>query len=106
MSSTKADLLHIGVGGHVVAIDPRTGDEVWRMKLKTSATVTIHRVGARLFAGANGELYCLDAATGNPLWHNKLPGLGLGIVTFGTDTDVVAVAAALAQQASRGAAAG
>lgn len=102
MVGSRADHLYIGVGGHAVAIDARTGEELWRTKLKTGATVTVHPVGARVFAGANGELYCLDAASGNILWHNKLPGLGLGILTFGSSAD--AAVAYLAQQASRAAA--
>jgi outer membrane protein assembly factor BamB len=103
MVGSRTDLLFIGVGGHAVAIDVRTGDEIWRTKLKTAATVTVHPVGARVFAGANGELFCLDAASGNILWHNKLPGLGLGVLTFGGSAD--AAVAYLAQQAANAAAA-
>ena len=34
MPKSITDLLVIGVGGHAVAIDPETGTELWRTKLK------------------------------------------------------------------------
>jgi outer membrane protein assembly factor BamB len=30
----RNDHLFVGVGGHVVALDPSTGAEIWRTKLK------------------------------------------------------------------------
>lgn len=83
----------IGVGGHVVALDAHTGAERWRTKLKSTApTVTLWDVGDQVYAGANGELYCLSAATGEVLWHNKLKGLGMGLISFGATSDVLAAA--------------
>ena len=99
--------LYIGVGAHVVAIDPATGDEFWRTKLKNSCFVTVSVSDKRIYAGASGELFCLDATTGDILWRNKLKGLGWGLVTFGSPGDVAAAAAiAAAQQAAAAGAAG
>jgi outer membrane protein assembly factor BamB len=67
--------------------------------LKSSSFITIHESGNRVFAGANGEIYCLDRMTGSILWHDKLKGLGLGIVAFSGDSDVVAAAAEAAARA-------
>jgi outer membrane protein assembly factor BamB len=101
------DRFHIGLGGHVVAIDASTGEEIWRTKLKGSTYTTIKVIGDRVYGGSNGELFCLDAGSGEILWHNKLKGLGLGIVAFGSTPDEAAMAAAIAaQQASAAAASG
>lgn len=105
MPKFTTDLLVIGVGGHAVAIDPETGTELWRTKLKTSSFITVYPAGPRVFAGAGGELFCLDAASGNILWHNKLRGLGLGVVAFSSSTDTVVTAALQAQRAAAAAAA-
>ena len=99
------DLLVIGVGGHAVAIDPGTGTELWRTKLKTSSFITVYPAGPRVFAGAGGELFCLDAASGNILWRNKLKGLGLGVVAFSSSTDTVVTGALQAKRAAAAAAA-
>lgn len=93
------DTLFIGVGGHVVAIDRSTGQEVWRTKVRMSAVTTVSIHGDRILAGAQGELCCLDAATGSILWRNKLRGLGMGVVTF-PDGGAGAIAAAAAQAAA------
>jgi outer membrane protein assembly factor BamB len=105
MPKLNSDLLVIGVGGHAVAIDPETGTELWRTRLKSSSFVTVFPAGPRVFAGAGGELFCLETASGNILWHNKLTGLGLGIVAFSSSTDTVVSAALEAQRAAAAAAA-
>ena len=81
METSASDVLVIGVGGHVVAVHPVTGAELWRTKLKASSFVTVHQAGGHIFAGANGELFCLCPTSGSILWHNKLKGLG-SIVTI------------------------
>lgn len=82
--------LLIGIGGHVVCLDPATGSELWRAKLKGADTVTFSQQDGRIYAGTGGELYCLDAGSGSVLWHNKLKGLGLGLVSFGNEADIAA----------------
>ena len=103
MARSRSSLI-IGVGGHVVAIDPATGDELWRSKIKSSSFVTVHEVGDRIYAGANGELFCLDRARGTILWHNKLKGLGLGVVAFAGEHETVIAAAEAAARAAAAAA--
>lgn len=98
-------LLMIGIGGHVVALDPATGTEIWKTKLKGSDFVTVSPAGSRVYAGASGELFCLDAATGQILWHNKLKGLGTGLVTFSSSAEAAAVAAIEARRRAAAAAA-
>ena len=105
MPKLKTDLLVIGVGGHAVAIDPETGTELWRTKLKTSSFITVFPAGPVSSQAPEQQLFCLDAASGNILWRNKLKGLGLGVVAFSASTDTVVNAAAQAQRAAAAAAA-
>jgi len=90
----------IGLGGHVAAIDPGSGAEIWRTKLKGSSFVTILQTDDHVYAGAGGELFCLDASSGSILWRNPLKGLGLGVVAFSNSGDLVLAAAAAAARAA------
>jgi outer membrane protein assembly factor BamB len=101
--SRDREVIHIGVGGHVAAIDAKTGEEIWRTKIKgASSFVSLLVRDDKIFAGAGGELFCLDTATGSLQWHNKLKGLGLGFVTLSTNDAgaAAAIAAAAAAQAA------
>lgn len=98
--SRKMDVIHIGVGSHVVAVQASSGEELWRTKLKSASYVTLHREGDLVFAGASGELFCLDAASGEIRWHNKLKGLGLGLVAFTSSDPSLSAAAAAAAAAT------
>jgi hypothetical protein len=82
--------LFIGVGGHLVAVDPATGAETWRTKLKAASFVTVFVSNGRVFAGAGGELFCVDPATGHVIWRNRLPRLGTGVVAFPGSSEVAA----------------
>jgi outer membrane protein assembly factor BamB len=74
--------LYIGSNGHVCAINPHTGEEIWRTKLQDGVLAAtkyedvsiIVREGV-IYAGSCGHLFALDA-TGQILWHNALKGLG------------------------------
>jgi outer membrane protein assembly factor BamB len=92
MASSTQPLV-IGVGGHAVRLDPTTGSELWRTKVKGSSYVTVSHAPGRVFAGAGGEVFCLDEATGRMLWRSKLKGLGLGVVAFPASGELVAAAA-------------
>lgn len=79
----EKERLYIGIGDSVLALDPATGEELWRTKLrKMSSFVTVSFIHGRVFASAAGEVFCLHPVTGEVLWHNPLKGLGLGYVTF------------------------
>ena len=93
------DILVIGIGGHAVGVDPATGSELWRTKLKGGDFVTVYDAGSRVLAGAGGVLFCLEAATGQILWDNKLKGLGTGLIAFMSSEDSAA-AASLAKRRS------
>jgi outer membrane protein assembly factor BamB len=74
--------LYIGSNGYVAAINPHTGEELWRKKLKEglfSAThyedVSVIVRDGIIYAGCSGHLFALSPA-GEVLWHNPLKGLG------------------------------
>lgn len=71
--------LYVASKGKIVALDPRTGRELWRTELPTSdyRTQVLEHEG-RVYATTYGQCYGLDGETGTILWHNKLPGLGFG----------------------------
>lgn len=85
----SSDILYIGINGHVAAIDPATGQEIWRTALGGGLfshpghqDVCVIEHEGKVFAGCHGHLFCLDAATGQPLWRNDLSGLGHNDVTL------------------------
>jgi outer membrane protein assembly factor BamB len=77
--------LYLGIKGHVVALDRRTGDEVWRTHLKGGDFVSV-TVQDAVYAATKGEIFCLEPDTGEIRWRNPLKGMGLGLVSMGGDT--------------------
>ena len=75
-------LVYVGIKNSVVALDIKTGVEVWRTKLKGSDFVSVLWDGDALMAGNGGEVFRLDPLTGATIWRNPLKGLGLGLVTL------------------------
>ncbi|MEO6526496.1 MAG: PQQ-binding-like beta-propeller repeat protein [Gemmatimonadaceae bacterium] len=75
-------LIFIGIKNVVVAIDDRTGAEVWRAELRSSDYVTVLWDGEALLAANSGEVWRLDPANGQELWHNELKGMGRGLVSL------------------------
>lgn len=79
----EKERLYVGIGDSVLALDPATGEEIWRTKLKKMSTfVSVALISGRVFAAVAGEVFCLHPVTGEVLWHNQMKGLGLGYVTF------------------------
>jgi outer membrane protein assembly factor BamB len=80
--------LYIGSNGHVSAIDPRTGAEVWRTKLQQglitstgAADVSVIVRDSVIYAGSAGHLFALST-DGTILWENSLKGLGYNDVSL------------------------
>jgi outer membrane protein assembly factor BamB len=80
--------LYIGCNGNVAKIDPQSGAELWRVKLKPgvlSATTyedvsVIVRDGV-IYAGCNGHIFALSP-DGQILWHNPLKGVGYNDISL------------------------
>jgi outer membrane protein assembly factor BamB len=82
MGRRDRELLFVGIGNSVLALDSRDGTEVWRVKVGGMTFVNVFYDGTQLFASTKGEVFCLAPSDGAVLWHNKLKGLGSGLVTF------------------------
>jgi outer membrane protein assembly factor BamB len=80
--AVKREILYVGVGRCVIAVDGRTGEEMWRTKLPHtgSSVVTLLLKEGCLYVGHCGRAYGLDARTGSILWENGLRGTGWGPV--------------------------
>jgi outer membrane protein assembly factor BamB len=104
--------LFVGIKKSVVAIDEKTGAQMWRADLRGSDFVTILWDGEALFAANSGETWRLDPTTGAVLWHNELKGLGRGVVSLASTrrasdpADVTVAVAKRRQDAQTAAAAG
>jgi outer membrane protein assembly factor BamB len=81
--------LYIGTNRHVAALDPRSGEELWRTKLPHSggAIVTLLIGQAYIFVGHAGHAYCLDKRLGSIIWENNLPQMGYNPVLLATDPE-------------------
>jgi outer membrane protein assembly factor BamB len=84
MARPRAGIVYVGLKSSVVALDRRTGAEVWRTPLKagvgrSTSFVTLHRDDDVLYAGVGGEVFALDPKSGTLLWHNPFKGFGFGI---------------------------
>jgi outer membrane protein assembly factor BamB len=77
--------IYVGIKNFVVALDDRTGTEVWRTQLRGSDYVNILWDGESLVASNSGEVWRLDPATGAVIWHNGLKGFGRGIVSLASN---------------------
>ncbi len=80
MDSTQ--VLFLGIKGRVLALEPGTGTELWRTRLKGGDFVNVVLTEGRVYAATQGEMFCLDPATGTILWQNPLKGLGTGLITI------------------------
>jgi outer membrane protein assembly factor BamB len=107
-------LIFVGIKDTVLAIDDRTGAEMWRTELHTADYVTVLWDGEALLAANAGEVWRLDPKGGQVMWHNELKGLGRGIVSLSSsrrpstssDTDMAAKRRADAAAAAAAASAG
>jgi outer membrane protein assembly factor BamB len=110
-------LLYVGTNAIVAALDPATGEELWRTKLPKAgmggSPVTILIKEQRLYVGCYGRAYCLDARTGDVLWQNGLPKMGYHTVLLALEgaqgvssQDLVVAEARRQQEAAAAAAAG
>ena len=97
-----AELVFVGIGRSVVALNRASGEQVWATRLKGYDFVNVLLDGGRIFATCCGEIFCLDPLTGDVLWHNRLKGFGTGLATIATEAGAGSgLAAALAEKQRR-----
>ena len=107
-------LIFVGIRSSVIALDERSGTEVWRTKLKGSDFVSVLWDGESLLAANGGEVFRLEPKSGALIWQNPLKGLGRGVVSLAstrapnamTATDFAQMKKKREQQQAAGAAAG
>ncbi|MCH5600353.1 outer membrane protein assembly factor BamB family protein [Niabella ginsengisoli] len=99
--------------GRVAAIDKKTGDIVWEIKLKEYVkTTTSYAVGqivledSKLYVSVSGVIVCLNAKDGSLIWKNELKGWGYSFVSMTGNDQAVAGAEAASVQASNAATTG
>ena len=85
--SKQSAPLYLGTNRFVAALNPRTGEEIWRTRLPHtgSAIVTLLSTPAYIYAGHAGHVYSLDKRLGTILWENDLPKMGYGPVMLAID---------------------
>jgi outer membrane protein assembly factor BamB len=88
----QSGLVYIGIKTSVVALDRKTGEVRWTVKLpvrfasgSVSGLANVYCDGDALFASLAGELFCLDPKTGAIVWHNPMKGLGTGFVSIASE---------------------
>ena len=119
MARLHAGLLYVGIKTSVIALDRKTGEITWSVKLPVkypgstvSGLANVWCDADALFASCAGEVFCLDPKSGAILWHNLLKKMGTGFVGIATERGTAggtaigagAAAAAAAAAASRSAA--
>lgn len=70
--------LFLGISGCVVCLDKKTGQELWKTKLKRSEITNVYYESDFIYAYSGGHLFCLNASAGEIQWENQLNGLGYG----------------------------
>ena len=84
----STDLLYVGAGNHVAAVNADNGEIVWETTLRDAFFkaghdfVTLLVVRDVVYAHSYGHLYALDARTGAKLWENPLKGVGPGLASL------------------------
>jgi len=85
----QKNTLFIFSNSKVAAIDKKTGDITWEIKLKQYAGRSmsysygqIFAEDGKLYIGSSGMLFCLNAKDGSLLWKNELKGWGYQFVAL------------------------
>lgn len=96
------DKLFLGIQSHVVCISKKTGDQVWKTKLKSASITNVYFENDFIYAYSGGHLFCLKAKSGEVVWENSLKGFGYGTCIIASENDNSALIASqvATQQAS------
>ncbi len=92
---THLEHLYLGGRGRVVALDKRTGDEVWTTDLKVgwfrlgNSFVTLVEGVDHLYAFAYGIAYCLTKNEGLVVWQHKVKELKNSLASLSVDGAVI-----------------
>jgi len=82
MSRDPRALVFVGIKNAVVALDERTGAEVWQTELRSANFVYVIFDGQSVYATNAGEVWRLDPQQGTIIWRNELKGFGRGFASL------------------------
>lgn len=90
--------IYILSNGRVAAIDKKSGDIKWEVKLSklvksSGISYSIGQIvqeGEKLFIGISGIIVCLNAKDGSLIWKNELKGWGYNFVSIANNTGAAA----------------
>jgi outer membrane protein assembly factor BamB len=107
MARLHAGYVYVGIKTSVLALDRKTGDIVWAVKLPVkyggstvSGLANVWCDNDALFATCAGEIFCLDPKSGAIVWHNLLKKMGTGFVSIATEGSAPRTTAAAAGAAA------
>ena len=85
----QKEAIIIGCNGFVLSINSITGEENWRVKLRSGvlsssrgSDVSVLVNGTMVYAGCRGRIYALSMTDGAILWQNELSGIGFNEVAL------------------------
>ena len=92
MARLHSGLVYVGIKTSVLALDRKTGEVHWSVKLPVkypgstvSGLANVWCDADALFASCAGEIFCLEPKTGAIIWHNLLKKMGTGFVSIATE---------------------
>jgi outer membrane protein assembly factor BamB len=92
MARLQAGVVYVGIKTSVLALDRKTGEIAWAVKLPVkyggttvSGLANVWCEPDALFAACAGEIFCLDPKSGTIIWHNLLKKMGTGFVSIATE---------------------
>ena len=95
--------LFLGINNHVVCLSKKTGEQLWKTKLKSSSITNVYYENENVFAYSGGHLYCLTISDGSIVWENPLKGFGYGTCIIASEhqnTSVISSQVATQQAAA------
>jgi outer membrane protein assembly factor BamB len=85
------DKLFLGISNHVVCLSKKTGEQLWKTKLKSSTITNVYYENANVFAYSGGHLFCVNASDGSIIWENPLKGFGYSTCIIASEHQNAAV---------------
>lgn len=83
--------LFLGISSHVVCLSKKTGEQLWKTKLKSSSITNVYFEDDKVFAYSGGHLFCLNATDGVIIWENTLKGFGYGTCIIASEQQASSV---------------
>jgi len=83
--------LFLGISNHVVCLSKKSGEQLWKTKLKSSSITNVYYESGNVFAYSGGHLFSLNASDGSIVWENPLKGFGYSTCIIASEHQNAAV---------------